>query len=211
VIVSPLIPEGVAGPEGAALVLGRKLTLEAVYRAHAQRVARWAARLGGPTLDAEDVVQEVFLVVHRLLPSFRGDAELTTWLYRITENVVRHRRRKERLRRWLGGAPEALEAEAGPETPAEDLERREARRLVYRVLDGMGEKYRTVLILFELEGLPGDEVARLMDARPATVWVWLHRARSQFLAGLERVERDEARRALAGPAARHRAKGRQHG
>src|SRR5206468_2683122 len=77
-----------------------------------------------------------------------------------------------------------------------------------RVLDGMGEKYRSVIILFELEGLPGEEVARLMDARPATVWVWLHRARSQFLAGLERIERDEAKRALAGPAATGRAEGR---
>src|SRR5262245_13697994 len=69
-----------------------------VYRLHADRVARWVARLGGPAVDVEDTVQEVFVKVHRLLAQFRGDAELTTWLYRITENVTRARRRKERVR-----------------------------------------------------------------------------------------------------------------
>src|SRR5262249_44087441 len=50
-----------------------------LYRAHAQTVARWASRLGGPAIDVEDVVQEVFLVVQRRLREFRGEAEITTW------------------------------------------------------------------------------------------------------------------------------------
>src|SRR4051812_33481472 len=78
--------------------------VEQVYRAHVQDVARWAARLGGPRTDVEDVVQEVFLTVQRAMTEFRGDAKVETWLYRITQNVVRHRRRKERWRRWLGGS-----------------------------------------------------------------------------------------------------------
>src|SRR5262249_14147909 len=67
-----------------------------LYRAHAQTVARWASRLGGPAIDVEDVVQEVFLVVQRRLDGFRGDAHVKTWLYRITANVVRWRRRKDK-------------------------------------------------------------------------------------------------------------------
>src|SRR5947209_6991554 len=82
------------------------LDFDAVYRAHAAKVARWAARLGGPAVDLDDVVQEVFLIVHRQLAKFRGEAQVTTWLYRIAENVVRHRRRKERFRRWLSGSAE---------------------------------------------------------------------------------------------------------
>jgi RNA polymerase sigma-70 factor (ECF subfamily) len=169
------------------------LELGAVYRQHAQRVARWSARLGGPSLDVEDTVQEVFLVVQRLLPEFRGDAELTTWLYRITENVVRHRRRKERIRRWLGGSADEVAgrlASSRP-TPAEDVERRDAERLVYAALDGMKHKYRTVIILFELEGLAGEEVAELVGAKVDTVWVWLHRARAQLAERLEKIERTQ--------------------
>jgi RNA polymerase sigma-70 factor (ECF subfamily) len=58
--------------------------LAAIYREHAELVKRWALRLGGPGLDAEDFVHEVFMVVQRRLPEFRGEAKLTTWLYRIT-------------------------------------------------------------------------------------------------------------------------------
>jgi len=158
-------------------------------------VACWASRLAGPTLEVEDLVQEVFLIVHQLLPSFRGDAQVTTWLYRITENVVRHRRRRERMRRWLfGGRSEA--AATLPSTrpsPAEDFERRQASELVYRVLDGMAHRYRTVLILFEIDGRSGEEVAELTGAKLATVWVWLHRARGQFLRRLEKLQRSERR------------------
>src|SRR5262245_35763104 len=130
-----------------------------LYRAHAQTVARWASRLGGPAIDVEDVVQEVFLVVQRRLREFRGDAAVTTWLYRITANVVRWRRRKEKWRRWLGGSAHEVAGHLATRapTPLEALE-------VYRVLEGMRETYRTVLILFEIEGKSGTEIATLLGA-----------------------------------------------
>ena len=166
------------------------LEIGALYRAHALTVARFAQRLCGPRLDAEDVVQEVFLVAHRLLPTFRGEALVTTWLYRITENVVRHRRRKERFRSWLFGSSEDVGGRAASTrpTPVEELERREASVTVYRVLDAMNEKYRTLIILFELEGKSGEEIAELTGQRVQTVWVALHRARAQFLARLQKLE-----------------------
>jgi RNA polymerase sigma-70 factor (ECF subfamily) len=162
-----------------------------LYREHAGTVARFAQRLGGPSLDVEDVVQEVFLVAHKQLPSFRGEARVTTWLYRITENVVRHRRRKERFRRWLGGSSEEVggkQASLRP-TPVEDLERREASRTVYRVLDQMSERSRTLIILFELDGKSGEEIAELTGQKVGTVWVALHRAREQFLERLRKLDR----------------------
>ncbi len=170
-------------PEPAAANQG----FDAVYRAHAQTVARWAARLGGPAIDVEDVTQEVFLIVHRQLASYRGDARITTWLYRITANVVRWRRRKERWRRWLGGSADEVAGDVAAPSPAPDeaLARRQAERTLYRALDGLAPKYREALVLFEIEGLSGDEIAEMMGARPATVWVWLHRARAQLLERLE--------------------------
>ncbi len=155
--------------------------LAAIYDAHAEQVLRWASRLGGPTLDPADLVHEVFLVVHAQLPHFRGEAKLTTWLYRITANVVLDRRRKER-RRWSRhhrAGDEVMRTPLGA-TPLEELEQRRDRELVYRALDGMKEKYRTVLVLFELEGQSGEELAELMGARIETIWTWLTRARAQF-------------------------------
>ena len=161
--------------------------LDAVYRLHVDRVARWVARLVGPSAAVDDLVQDVFVRVQHLLPSFRGDAKLTTWLYRITENVVRNHRRKERLRRLLGvPVPERASA-----APLEALERREASCLVYRILDRLRERDRNLIILFELEQLSGEEIAELTGTTVGAVWVGLHRARARFVKQLEALERRE--------------------
>lgn len=165
------------------------IDLDEIYRAHAPTVARWVAHLGGPTADVDDLVHEIFLVVERRLPDFRGEAKLTTWLYRITERVVRGRRRTDRLRRWLGRTRRTdLEraVSTAPLTPIEVLERRRSVDTVYRILDRMPDRYRDVLVLFELEGVSGEEIAALTGRKLATVWVHLHRARRQFLEEMNR-------------------------
>lgn len=169
---------------------------DTVYRAHVDRVARWAARLGGPGIDVDDVVQDVFIVVHRQIAGFRGEASLSTWLYRITANVVRDRRRRDRWRRWLTvlTPDSAARLPASGATPVEAFEQREAIERVYRVLDGMNERYRSLIVLFEIEKLSGDEIAELTGMRPGTVWVVLHRARAQFEKRLARLVRDEEER-----------------
>lgn len=169
------------------------LTSEVLFRDHAQRVAGWAGRLGGPRrgADLEDVVQEVFLRVHRALPGFRGEAEVTTWLYRITENVVRARMRKERLRRFFGlevstrdDGYETAHVPSPAPTPEGDFEHRERARRLYDVLDRLPDIYRSPFILFEIEGLPGQEVARLTGVKLPTLWVRLSRAREQVTSAL---------------------------
>jgi RNA polymerase sigma-70 factor, ECF subfamily len=152
-------------------------------------VARWVSHLGGPSADVEDLVHEIFLVVERRLADFRGDAKLTTWLYRITERVVRERRRNDRVRGWLGRTRSTdLERALSSTllTPVEELERRRAVETVYRILDRLPDKYRGVLILFELEGMSGEDIAAHSGRRLATVWVHLHRARARFLEELKR-------------------------
>ena len=106
------------------LCTGGALDVEELYRLHARTVARWAARLGGPGVDVEDVVQEVFLVAKRRLRSFTGAGSVTTWLFRTTANVAAAARRKQRLRRWLGRvpAPEAPGMSAPGQLPGEALE-----------------------------------------------------------------------------------------
>ena len=171
--------------------VSERVDLDALYREHARTVARWVAHLGGPRVDVDDLVHEIFLVVQRRLPEFRGDAKVTTWLYRITARVVSGRRRRERARTWMRRAWRGDVEQATMSnhvTPIEELERQQAREAAYRALDRLGEKYRSLLILFELEGLSGEEIAGLTGIKPATVWVRLHRARALFLAALDRDE-----------------------
>jgi RNA polymerase sigma-70 factor (ECF subfamily) len=162
-----------------------------LYQNHGAQVARWASRLGGPGVDVDDVVQEVFLGAHRQLARFRGDAKVTTWLYTITARVVRRARKKGWLGRWLrGSAQDVAGSVASPRlSPVEELEQQRAARDVYRVLERLSERQRAVLVLFELEGHSGEEIAELTGTRVGTVWVDLHRARAAFLKQLEKLER----------------------
>jgi RNA polymerase sigma-70 factor (ECF subfamily) len=157
-------------------------SFDEAYRAHAQDAARWARNLGGTSVDVEDVVQEVFLVVSRRLDSFRGDARFSTWLFEITRKVVANHRRRHRWRFWRTGEDEKLAKLPSPvRDPLAELERQQAAALFYRTLDNLPEKYRTVLVLFEVEGLSTHDIAELCHLRWPTVKVQLHRARELFL------------------------------
>jgi RNA polymerase sigma-70 factor (ECF subfamily) len=156
--------------------------LAEIYDRYAPQVERWVRRLAGPRFDPEDLLHDVFLVVLRRRHEFRGEAKLTTWIFRITAQVVRWRRRNDALRSWLWGLHGQALAESrssGP-TPIEEIERREESLLLYAALDRLPEKYRTVLILFALEEATGDQIAALLGIDTNTVWVRLHRARAKL-------------------------------
>jgi RNA polymerase sigma-70 factor (ECF subfamily) len=165
------------------------LEIGSLFRAHAETVHRWAVRLGGPDVDADDVVQEVFLVAQRRLHEFRGDAKIETWLYRITDRMVRKQKVspwRRRLRSLLIGRDDevATVRQGGPPTPLDALERRDATHLVYAALADLPEKQRRAVILYELDGMSGEEIAELTGTKLSTVWVHLHRGRERFRARL---------------------------
>jgi RNA polymerase sigma-70 factor (ECF subfamily) len=171
----------------------------ALFRSHERRVMRWAMRLGGPGIDAEDVVQDVFLVAKRRLSSVEGPGQIAAWLFRTTERIVLAARRKQRLRRWLSRSADGAAAGVGAPrlTPGEALEREREIAEVYRVLDRLPERQRRVLILFELEGLATQEIGELVGARVGTVRVLLFRARARFLEEYQRLFPDEPRPPVA--------------
>ena len=160
------------------------LDIEAAFRRRHGDIERWAARMGGPLVDAEDVAQEVMMVAHARLPEFHHEAQLTTWLFKTTQHIAARHRRRERVRRWLRGMPldYAAELQARGPSALEEMERREAAAEVYSALDKLAEKYRSVVILFEIEGLSGEEIASLTGTSLATVWVHLHRGRQKLRA-----------------------------
>lgn len=165
---------------------------ERLVREHFSDVHRWVRHVLGPDPDLEDVVQEVLIVAYRKWPSYRGDAKVTTWLYGIVRNVVRNHRRKTKLRKiFFAGDTHHVDRVRSSELPTDEaIERRQRERMVYEVLDGLRDADRTVLILFEIEGLSGEAIAERLDVQRSTVFVRLHRARRRFL---ERMKKLEAR------------------
>jgi RNA polymerase sigma-70 factor, ECF subfamily len=170
--------------------------LEGVYRRHGGQVSRWVARLAGPGFDVEDIVHDVFLVVQRRLGEFRGDALISTWLYEITVRVVHAHRRRWRRRRWLwpfqgNSAPnDAGEIEVADDrvSPLDALERRQAMAHLYRMLDALDEKYRTPVILFELEGVSCREIAVITGTSISNVWARVSRGREKLIKALAQSE-----------------------
>jgi RNA polymerase sigma-70 factor (ECF subfamily) len=195
-VSGPAVPGATVVPIAAA---ASRPSFEAIYRAHAGTVSRWASRLLGPGGDCEDVVQEVFIVVRRKLPRFERRAEITTWLYEITVRVVQDWRRRRRWWSWVTGRgpspgrgrpqPSPSSSDVVAQDPVSRLEVRERLLRCYRILDGLREEYRTTFILFELEGLSGERIAEITGARKGTVWVRLTRARRAFIERMRQLEK----------------------
>jgi RNA polymerase sigma-70 factor, ECF subfamily len=165
--------------------------LDDLYETYAPDVKRWARRLAGPRADLEDLLHDVFVIALRRRFTFRGDASVRTWLFRITHHVVRSRIRRGFIRGLLfrRRQEEMVDAAPSPSTPQDEIERRERHERLYLALDQLPDCYRTALILYEIEGLSGEEVAELTGVSVGTMWVRLHRGRAKLLECLTREER----------------------
>jgi RNA polymerase sigma-70 factor, ECF subfamily len=155
--------------------------IDVLYERHLDQVKRWARQLAGPSADLEDLVHDVFLIAFRKGFQDRGDASVDTWLFRITHNEIRARRRRSRLRQVLLGRHQDVLLPLAPNTPQQEMERRERHARLYRALDRLPDRYRTALILFEIEDLPGERVAEMTKTSLSSVWVRLYRGRERLL------------------------------
>jgi RNA polymerase sigma-70 factor (ECF subfamily) len=125
--------------------------------------------------------------VYRSLPTFRGDSRFSTWLYRLAVNVTRMHLRKGRSRPKFSDVdvPDvASEEDARRDDPESVVEQRERLRVLYRLLDGLGEKKREVLVLHDFEGMPAKEIAELVGAPVLTVRTRLFYARKELYAAM---------------------------
>jgi len=186
-VVAPPVARALpAQPAALALVF------EDVYRESFGFVWRSARRLGVRDAHLDDVVQEVFVVVHRRLADFEGRSSLKTWLFGITLRVVRDHRRSAR-RRDPGPPvdPDTLRAAGGP---AHDAEKAEAVRVLHGLLDQLDDERREVFVMAELEQLPMPEIAEALGINVNTAYARLRIARGEFEQALARHRaRDEWR------------------
>lgn len=158
---------------------GDRVAFTELFRRHRTDVARIVFRMLGPTADAEDVLQEVFLQVHRSLGEFRGQAKFTTWLHRVTVNVALMVRRAARSRPVL--SEQLGDHEPDPRLwPDEDASRRARIQAFQKILEQLPEKKRTVFILHELEGMSPAEISEVVDAPVLTVRTRLFYARREL-------------------------------
>ncbi|HEV2761802.1 MAG TPA: RNA polymerase sigma factor [Pyrinomonadaceae bacterium] len=151
-----------------------------LFRRHNKRVYSVCLRMTANTAEAEDLTQEVFIKLFHEAGTFRGDSAFTTWLHRLTVNVVlmyfrRHKIRFERP---------TVDVEM-PERPVPGTER-PGRMFVFdrleldRALAALPPGYRAVFVLFDVEGHTHDEIAAILGCSPGTSKSQLHRARERL-------------------------------
>ncbi len=145
--------------------------LAQVFREHYQSVYRLALSLSGNHADAEDIAQEAFVAIMQALPKFRGDAKLSTWVYRITLRVGT---------RWL--ARRGTVAELPAALPATDVATDAAIPIdLINALRKLPVDSRSVVLLVAVEGLSHDEVAEVLAIPVGTVASQMHYARKRLL------------------------------
>ncbi len=159
---------------------------EAAWRAlHSQYfplVTSFLRRLGVRESDLEDAAQEVFLQVFRYLGRFRGEAEFRTWLYQLCITQRRRVRRSYFVRDALERVLRLRPAAALVSSPCFSEEA--AQRRLDSALAKLPEAERLIFVLYEMEDLPGREVAKIVGANEATVWRRLYRARDSVKSAL---------------------------
>lgn len=178
---------------------GDREAFEVLVARHQAAVYRLVFRLSGNEHDAEDILQETFLQVFRKLSTFRGEAQFTTWIYRVATNAaLMHRRAQRRhaiesLEMYLPrfdatGHHVRLDVDYSAAARIEGLvEHRQLRRLIRDALDRLPSIYRVAFALNDLEDLPASEVASLLGIDPATVRQRVHRARLMLRGYLGRL------------------------
>lgn len=154
---------------------------------HGERIAALVRRLLDWRGDIEDVLQDVFVSVWTNLPRFRGGSRVSTWLFRIAINECRrHRRHRVRWLRFWQRQRQSLPGVHGhPATPA--VTQHETCERVRAAVRRLPQRYREVVVLRHLEGLPIADIAQILNLEPNGVEVRLTRARARLkesLAGL---------------------------
>ena len=170
-----------------------RLDFDDVYREHFGFVWRSAKRLGVRDVSLDDVVQEVFVIVHRRLGEFEGRSSLRTWLFGITLRLARDHRRSV-ARKDADGAMDLDTIHAPGPGPVESMEKAEAAWLLYSILDEMDDDRREIFVMAELEQMAMPDIAATIGINVNTAYARLRAARQTFESALARHKaRDEWR------------------
>jgi RNA polymerase sigma-70 factor, ECF subfamily len=193
--------EGQELPEAEAIRLaqhGDGEAFERLYRLHSRRVFSLCLRMVGNQAEAEDLAQEAFLQLFRKIQTFRGESAFSTWLHRLTVNVVLMRlRKKTATETSLDEMSENQEEGGGPpkEVGVPDLKLAGSvdRVNLERAVGQLPPGYRTVFVLHDIQGYEHNEIAALMGCSIGNSKSQLHKARTRLRELLRETARERAR------------------
>jgi len=177
------------GPPSEAAILakaqsGDHAAFAQIYSAHKRRVYSLCLRMLGNVAEAEDLTQESFLQLHRKIATFRGDSAFSTWLHRLTINVVLMHLRRKGLN--LISLDEALDPSADHGPPrsfgAPDLRLSGSidRMTLEKAVESLPAGYRLIFVLHDIEGYEHNEIATLLDCSIGNSKSQLHKARMKL-------------------------------
>lgn len=172
-----------------------RLTAEDLFRGHAKFVARFLVHLGVAARDLDDVLQEVFLVVHARGGYVAGPAKPTSYLGSIAVRAAHSYRRRQASQRARSSLDSPDELESHSWGPVELLEADENAQKIRAALATLPEELRAPLLLVELEGESCGSVAASLNSPVGTIYWRLHTARKQFRKAL--AAQDERKRPAA--------------
>ena len=191
----------VTGPPDSELVdrfkSGDRRAFDELVRRYQHRVFTLAMRWMGDEQIASEVAQDVFIALFRSLKNFRGDAQLSTWIYRVVINHCKNRKQYRRRRKMTRHEP--LEGDRGKDDdgpkrqlagdgpmPDAAVHQTDAERLIRDALEQLPEDQRQIIVLRDIEDLSYEEISELLDLPRGTVKSRLHRARAQLARVLNR-------------------------
>jgi RNA polymerase sigma-70 factor (ECF subfamily) len=182
-----MLPEGISDAECVKLVQqGDTGCFETLVRRHQKGTFNLVYRLLGDYDEAAEVAQEVFLSAYRSIDRFRGDANFSTWLYRIAFNHASTRRKTLKIYQQrfvpLDGIEVTGESAADP---VRALEQREAQEHVQQALNTLNREDALIILLRDLQDVPYDQVAAILEIPVGTVKSRLHRARKALKTKLD--------------------------
>lgn len=163
-------------------IAGDRAAWRDLHRSLHPSVVAFVRQMGVGSEDVDDVSQDVFLQVARYLRQFERRADLKTWVYKICLSQVTRLRRKQAVRRALASVWRMATPSPSPASPPA-LAALDAQKEMELALARMSEKQRLVFVLYELHGLRGEEIARVIGSPPATVRGRLREARLAFSQG----------------------------
>jgi RNA polymerase sigma-70 factor (ECF subfamily) len=184
-------------PTSAAFPLGASARPPSIdvcelHRSHAGLVWKALQRLGVRDADLEDMMQEVFVVVHRRLPTLSRSENVTAWIFGISVKVAAAYRRRAHVRRERLD-PAQSEGESRDQGPEPVAEARQALARLETILDRMDPDKRAVFVMFEIDELSCEEIAATLNVAVGTVYSRLHAARKVFEKALARLRLQDAR------------------
>jgi len=192
-------------PDNSALVTtvrmaqqGDPAAFETLYQLHARRVYALCLRMVGDPVDAEDLAQEAFLQLFRKIQTFRGESAFSSWLHRLTANVVLMSFRKKRP--LTTPLDEMMRVDEDNEVPRHEIGEPDLRLAgvcdrinLQAAIEQLPEGYRVMFLLHDVQGYEHNEIAQILDCSIGNSKSQLHKARKRLRELLRRAERRPGR------------------